>query len=570
VGRAAGVGPLTAAALAAGSALPALVSGGGDTLLVDLKRPLEVRRAHLAGTAATLALHRVDAARLSADPAVQVANGAALPGPPVQFVATRFGLRATDGGQRQVTGLTPASLDVLDVLSRPASPQVLVRDPASPAGPPRWLPVFQAAGEIGATAPPSAGTVDAGAALASALAGAAALPVPPGKALDVTVLLQSGAPCRFTLSALVIGYRLLSGAFGGTPPGRQSVTLRLAPGAGSQTVPLAVPAGARVLAARVAATESFAPDRALSDPGDQAEGALPALGVRVVTGAAAAALVDPGQVVGTVSGAAVRVLSLADQVVATLEARADHAGVPTGRRLASGDLRLPMAGSAAWAEITEPALAGLAGRYWLVLSVRAGPVLWLAAPAPAIGAEGGPPAVLLLGPGETAWPLASARSGVIVQHRFTVRAASALPGGPVTPGPPPYRLDAVGGALTLPTADDHGVRVLDLGPVPGPPPSGSSAASAVTLRVTPLARGLLTLDRLHIEYEVDGLARAQPKRFRCPPSGRQHKQSALRRQGCELRVHDDRPATRDPSAGACCPASAPTALKFPELCPSLN
>lgn len=271
-------------------------------------------------------------------------------------------------------------------------------------------------------------------------------------------------------------------------------------------MPLAVPAGAHVLAARVVATELFALDRALSDPGDQAEDPPPALGVRVVTGAAAATLMDPGQVVGTVSGAAVRVLSLADQAVATLEVRADHAGTPTGRRLASGDLRLPKAGSAAWVEITEPALAGLTGPYWLSLSVRAGPVLWLATPAPAIGAEGGPPTVLLLGPGETAWPLASARSGMIVQHRFTVRAASTPPGGPATPGPPPYRLDAVGGALTLPAADDHDVRVLDLGPVLGPPPSGSSAAGAVTLRVTPLARGLLTLDRLHIEYEVDGSA----------------------------------------------------------------
>jgi len=132
--------------------------------------------------------------------------------------------------------------------------------------------------------------------------------------------------------------------------------------------------------------------------------------------------------------------------------------------------------------------------------VRAGPVLWLATQAHASGEGGDPAGVLLLGPGETAWPLASARTGVIVQYRFVLRAAPAPPGGPAAPEPPPYRLDTASAALTLPAADDHGVRVLDLGPVP----SDGSAAGAVTLRVTPLARGLLTLDGLRVEYEVDG------------------------------------------------------------------
>ena len=88
---------------------------------------------------------------------------------------------------------------------------------------------------------------------------------------------------------------------------------------------------------------------------------------------------------------------------------------------------------------------------------------------------------------------------MIVQYRFILRAAPVRPGEEAAPEPPPYRLDAVGGALTLPAADDHGVRVLDLGPVQ----SDGSIAGAVTLRVTPLIHGLLTLDGLHVEYEVD-------------------------------------------------------------------
>jgi len=300
-----------------GSALPARVSGSGDALLVDLTRPLEVRQVHLAGLAATLSLHRVDASRLTADPAVQVPNGAALQGPPAQFVATRFGLRATDGAQAQVTGLTPASLDALEVLSRPASPQVLVRDPASAAGPARWLTVFQAAGEIGAAAPSSAGTVDAGAALASALAGAAILPAPPGDTLDVVVLLQSGAPCRFTLSALAIGYRLLSVTFGGTPPGRPSVTLRLAqenrspdrtagrPGRGSR----AGGTGSwRRSRSRPTGRRATPATRPRTRPPRSACGSSPPR--------RPAALVDPGRLAGAASGVAVRVL---------------HAGRPGGR-----------------------------------------------------------------------------------------------------------------------------------------------------------------------------------------------------------------------------------------------
>jgi len=416
---------------------------GGGVVLVEMAVPRHVRWVRIASAKAsttgyTLEIYRVDGEAVSAEPTASfttgeliahvttsehavVAGGAvvvgAMEGLTAQqieiehelhvlsetrafgfdFTDARFALRLKAPGGSYVTDLAPAHVEQVSVRSYPSTPRLAVafpEDPESPVGDPASAtPVWQAAGEIGGAVPATAGEFAAGAALAEVLArgagrladavratASAELPVPVlPEAIDVALVIESDAPCRFVPEEFELEYRLATASF---PGGAEKETVRFTGGGpGAPALAVRLPVGATISSATLLASPSLRANR----PGAGAIAALSApptsrAGARIGGSRHAAQAIQlPGALEAT--GFAVAVLPLAEETELRAALLEDANDSPVGRVLAESVLACGPAGRAAWLtwQFDGPLVISTA-RHWLRLTAAAGEGVWLSAP----------------------------------------------------------------------------------------------------------------------------------------------------------------------------------------------
>lgn len=329
----------------------------------------------------TLRVHRVDNEAIADEPTVTVSRENARGGG-VDFrldvTDARLALRLHDRAGSPVP-FTPADVSLIRVRSHPMTPRLglaaLDTDPlAEPA------PVWQAPGEIGGNVPLEEGVMDAGPALAAALARHFAALSPLPDLVEVALVATSDAPCRWNLSAYDVPFRLARRSFAS---GADRETVRFAAGgAADRPVLLRLPGQAGVVSARLEVSPGLRADRPV------AEGAFPAgepsesTGLRVDGAAWVAQEVTPSQAVA-VNGVSLGLLALTAGASLSFELREDAGGEPAGRTLAAADLVIERAGRATWFRIPFPSSVVLpAAPVWLLLAAVRGEAVWLARDVP--------------------------------------------------------------------------------------------------------------------------------------------------------------------------------------------
>ncbi len=514
---------------------------GGGTVAVELGAPRRLRSIQVAhgkvpSTGYTLEVYRLDGDTPSGQPtttatnAIETANvvgeavvvggaggGDVVAGATenayvlearrtfwVDFTDARFALRLKQPGGGYVTSLAPGDVDVVSVRSYPSSPRVRVafpQDPASPVGDPTAaVPVWQAAGEIGGAVPATAGTFDAADALADALArgaarladavqasASAASPVPPlPPTIDVALVIESDAPCRFQPAGFAVAYRPVTSAFAS---GEEKATVRFAgAGAAASAPSVRLPGGATVVSAELRATPSLRTGR----PGgvDAAAASAPPTsraGIRVGAGRQAAQVVQPDAALEA-TGFLLGVIPLDDGVELHAALVEDAGGAPAGRVLAEGTLATGVPGRPAWLSWRLDApLVVTTARHWVRLAAASGEAVWLSA-------AGSGPACALADDGSTLATLTDRDLMVL-----PVVGAGAN-GGP--PGDAAPRLDVAGMSVSA-SAGADGRLVYDLAAaltaaLTGQPPG---AVVEVPLSFASPAPGSLTVYPPRIEFE---------------------------------------------------------------------
>lgn len=450
--------PLTRAEPEHGATVSA---GPSDSILVEIAavRQVAAVRMEAAGLVARgdrVELYRVDGEALAAAPTATLparkerspsrrglaarrerGGTAAPPAPP--FADRRFGLRLLRAGGRPA--LVPGDLRRLVLRGLPTGARLGL----APAGrPEEAISFWRADGEV------DEAEVAAGAALAAelqrqldaALAARreAARTAGATGGVELALVVESDAPCRFRLDRLAVPYLLEIASF---PDGDGRRTLRFS-GARSedQAVPLRQPPGAAVVAAEVTLRPSLG-DQRLGSPAadlaplDASRGLL--LGADRA-GEQAVELAAPA----TVSGVALAVWPLRTGGELRVEIHADRDGAPAGRPLAAGTVRPGAAGEPMWvvAGWPEPVILSTA-RHWLVARAAAGEAVWLGEEAGAAGA------LRIAGPGG-----AREAAGFAGAHRLRTRAAADGEEEPLSV--------AIGGAAASATISEDGGRGYDL------------------------------------------------------------------------------------------------------------
>lgn len=177
--------------------------GGGTALLLALPVPLQLRWARLR-QGGTVEVYRVDGNTLADAPTVSAASGTALPADP-PFVDLRFAVRQRSGSAHRT--LAPGDLTGLGLRGLPTGARIGI----APAADPSAAVFFSRPGE-GA----QAGDVNAGEEMAAALQRhLGSLPSPLPETVEVALVVESDAPCRFRLTRLRIHYSLVRESFRG-------------------------------------------------------------------------------------------------------------------------------------------------------------------------------------------------------------------------------------------------------------------------------------------------------------------------------------------------------------------
>ncbi len=339
-----------------------------------------------------ISLLRLDGAK-QAPPTVTATQGDPFPAPPNDFTDRRFGLRVDDASGNPVTGFSAGGLAAVTLRSRPARPRLALAVPGQEAAAiPFW------------TAPAATAPVDTVAITGAAAAFAAALQAfvdgaAPASLLHVSLVAISDAPCKLTLTALTASYRLVRTRFTGAHAGEPKAVLAFPAGAvAPASVALGVPAGAKVISASVATSETL--PAALPPAGDWSARAADLDGVRrglqLAPGLGAAARLTSADGVQA-TRVALGILVLAAPAELQVQLVADAGGAPSGPPLAEGVISLgaglgeagapprsgapvPLAaGSRAWVTVgvgEVPVAAGSA--CWVVLTASRGAAVWLA------------------------------------------------------------------------------------------------------------------------------------------------------------------------------------------------
>jgi hypothetical protein len=514
-----------------GSVPAATASAAGDAVAIELPGPSRVLRIGLRGPANAIermrtkgqavgdvrveegmialvdlgvALHRMDGPHPVADPTVTGTAGVDLGD---EFTDARFAIAATSGGEP--FPITPADVTEVVVRSVPLGARISAgpapdRKPDSPPSSP--TAVFVAAGDIGGKTPEAAGRFDVGSALAGALQAALDDPERTSpEAVDVPLTLESGAPCRVSVSAFTVELLWAISSFDDGGSDKQVLRFRgTCPG--PQTLALALDGSAVVTEASVRTLGSFRPDRATpvaggpstaNSPEASGDRGLPIGGGRT----AAARLVQASAV--TATGIALGALPLEPGTELLIEVREDQKNSPTGRALWSGAVSLGPPGEAGWFSATfDQSIVLSSDPYWVVASAKAGRAVWLATPSD----EGSPvDGGALAGDGDAApsapvpgvAPLVRALSrstmadagpatALTVGGTVVARTPPPTPPPPVPPGPPGDRYDLSAGVAAYVAAHP------------------SSATIRVPLTFTSVAPGNLTVYPPEVLYDLPG------------------------------------------------------------------
>lgn len=481
-----------------------------QTVLVALDAPRVVREVRLSPSPApgsTLETYRVDGNTPADSPttaaAVQ-AGVATLPSDPAAvFRDARFAVRLLSSGAHQ--SLPPSQVTSVNVRAYPSGPRLGIADPADLSAP---LFFWRAAGEVGAATPGSQGEVDAGPALAAELqryvvrtfarlreeAAAGGPPTLPNT-IDVALVVESDAPCRFTLAALRVPYHFLSESF---PNGEDKQVLRF-PGrdGSSREASFQLPGNAAVKVASMKVVESFPPERpAMSAAATQTQ-AEPAgtAGLYVGPQGWAAQLIAPA-VATSVSGVSLGVLPIEQGAELQVELQDDWEGQPSGKTLAGGAIPLGQAGRWQWGALQFSTPVVLPARsHWLLAKATKGAAVWLAT-----GADASVRA-FETGMADGANGL-RALAGTDALYRFYSRSKQAQ-----TEPPAGYNLAGhplVEAQAAAETQTPAGTRVLDLTAALSAHLAGAPKGSPTTVRIgvaSPLA-GMVTVSPPRVEFDL--------------------------------------------------------------------
>lgn len=316
----------------------------------------------------------------------------------VDFTDQRFLMKVRGAGGVHAN-LAVSNLNGLTVESYPRSARVGIAFPApgAAADPAAANFFWRVAGDIGNGVPVSAGVLHEGATLGAELARAATRyaealrdqapegPPPTLPAtLDVALVVESDAPCRFDFSAVEVDFRLARTSF---PDGAEKIVLRF-PGdtAVSRDIPLTLPSGVTVKAAKLEVSESLRSDRAAGSGGATAgvgASAFPATrkGVRIHREMQAAQPLTPPKA-ATVTGLAIGLIALEAGTTARVELREDADGSPAGRILGKGTIAPAAVGRGEWSLVRfKDAVIVPSSPHWIVLTCDAGALTWLTAEA---------------------------------------------------------------------------------------------------------------------------------------------------------------------------------------------
>ena len=428
----------------------------------------------------------------------------------IDFTDRRFLVRVR-GANGQFANLAPSRLSAVSVEAYPRSARIGLAFP-TPAGAadPLTANIFwRAPGEIGNGAPLAAGEVDEGPSLGAELKRAAARyleqlrdgsaedgpppTLPP--TLDVAVVIESDAPCRFALESVRIPYRMARESFA---DGSEKQVLRFgARQVETRELAIPIPAGATIHSADLVTVESLRGDRT----GTMAEGQGatrpigPArTGIRIHPQMRAAQRLTPARA-SVVSGLLVGVTAVDPGIVARVELREDADGAPTGRLLGSGTIEMDAPGRPAWQMVRfEEAVIIPTSAHWIVLASDAGAIVWLTTATD----EDGEAVHLLRNEGSGSWVNSHLAHGRRTLHTL-------LNVGGATPDGPAFELTI--GGVALPPGVPEGDRMMyDMtGPaaafLAGPSGRASSDILMLPVHCSALGPGSVTVYPPRIEFD---------------------------------------------------------------------
>lgn len=405
--------------------LPAATASGSERVLLTLESPREIASVGLASgleatlAAAPLGLYRVDRDAPAEKPATKTGGGPGVRGVSSGFVDGRFAI-----GAEGATGLSSSHIASLGVIGYPTSPRVGMKVPE--VDPDGRQAFWQEAGRFHAPGGPGALSVDIGKDLVNALPRAlekisrtpASGPGEFGAAITVPLVFASDEPCELVIGPMEIVYGL-------TPreadeDDRPDRTVLRFPGGSSATrmLPLSIPAGVKVIAAKLEGTQSFSSE---ARPAGAALAETPvfASGVRLEPGVRAAqafGLAAAAELLGITAP----LLAVQGRPRITMQVQRDERGRPTGRAEISAEATLMAGDGPRWLSFLfdEPVLTDTSPR-WIVLSVAEGDVVWLAdeGGVEALGGESG--GVLLKATPSGGWSIVP---GLVAARRMLVAA----------------------------------------------------------------------------------------------------------------------------------------------------
>jgi hypothetical protein len=376
------------------------------------------------GTGLSVQLYRVDGSTPTESPTVNVGfSGTTASGLDSQdFVSAAFAVGLSQSGVPVPLGSVNNLLDV-NVKSFPSAPRIGIQEAE---GAPLSI-VTLIPGEVGKNEDSPSGSVSAGDALRDSLERyLASFEAPFPTEIDVTLVLESDAPCNFSFADADAFEIEFQESVAGFPSGAAKESLKFAGGrVEEQSVSVTVPGNAIVQLATVEVSQSFRQDRQITDSnGVSVEAELPSTGVYFDMNVFAASAIDrtAEQDALSVSGVGVVIASISRSTQVTLELQEDWQGRPSGKKLAEAEVDLTRAGEPSWYFVDlDSAVVLDSAVYWLVLKCAKGSAVWLAE------AGDGKADVFVKPPETERWKKRHGLTGYGPMYRFLTNIASDEP-----------------------------------------------------------------------------------------------------------------------------------------------
>ncbi len=230
--------------------------------------------------------------------------------------------------------------------------------------------------------------------------------------LDVALVIESDSPCTLDITSCKVAYHLVQASF---PTYAEKNILRFD---GNrvfyQDISLQLSRDSHIISAVLTMDESFGPNRAVSDNGENlGETPLPQkTGVYLGEERWAAQETTPPQALAA-TGVALGVVALAENTEIKVELHEDWRGQPSGKKLAEGSISIPRTGTGEWGTLLFPDAVLLSHQpYWLLVKAAHGYAIWLTEP----GAV--PVRVLEKSSRSEAWSEISALTSQEAKHTF--------------------------------------------------------------------------------------------------------------------------------------------------------